>query len=70
MRTSAVTFDFVREHYEQLVGDSPDARLPKEGGPRVLAQVLEQVDPCIALKAAQGGGIQSFLRQRATPPRR
>jgi alanyl aminopeptidase len=103
VRTSAVLFDFVREHYEQLVGDSPEARLPKEGagrlamagrafcdeerrrqvadfftersarapgGPRVLAQVLEQVDQCIALKAAQGGSIQSFLRQRSTPPRR
>lgn len=37
------------------------------GGPRTLAQVLESVDQCAALKAAQGASIESFL---ARPPPR
>jgi alanyl aminopeptidase len=41
------------------------ARAP--GGPRVLAQVLESVDQCIALKEAQGQSVEAFLGQRATP---
>ena len=35
------------------------ARAP--GGPRMLAQVLEGVDLCIAFKAAQGSSVESFL---------
>lgn len=35
------------------------ARAP--GGERALAQVLERVDLCIALKAAQGRSVESFL---------
>ncbi|MET0400953.1 MAG: ERAP1-like C-terminal domain-containing protein, partial [Cystobacter sp.] len=31
------------------------------GGPRTLASVLEAVDLCIAFKAAQGPGVESFL---------
>ncbi len=101
VRTAGGVFEFVTENYEKLVGDSPDARLPKEnaayltfvgrafcgadrrqqvaaffternarapGGPRMLAQVLEHMDQCIALKAAQGGSIQSFLDQRVYAP--
>jgi alanyl aminopeptidase len=99
-RTASVAFDFVKENYEKLVGDSPDALLPKEagarmvfvgrafcspeqrqqvadffteraarapGGPRMLAQALESVDQCSALKQAQGQSVQSFLDARATP---
>ncbi len=32
-------------------------------GPRVLAQVLEQVDLCVALKEAQGSSIDAFLNK-------
>jgi alanyl aminopeptidase len=35
------------------------ARAP--GGTRMLAQVLEGVDLCIAFKAAQGPSLESFL---------
>ena len=42
-----------------------NARAP--GGPRLLAQVLERVDLCTALKEAQGQRVQAFLEQRATP---
>ncbi|GHG78500.1 M1 family metallopeptidase [Comamonas sp. JC664] len=38
-----------------------------KGGPRTLAQVLEIVDQCIALKQAQGASVESFLAQGATP---
>jgi alanyl aminopeptidase len=31
------------------------------GGERTLAQVLEGVDLCIALKSAQGASVESFL---------
>ncbi|WNG40999.1 M1 family metallopeptidase [Archangium violaceum] len=47
------------------------ARAP--GGPRTLAQVLEGVDLCIAFKAAQGPGIESFLaspKKASTAPGR
>ncbi|WP_434387577.1 ERAP1-like C-terminal domain-containing protein [Melittangium boletus] len=37
-----------------------------QGGSRMLAQVLESIDLCIAFKAAQGASIESFL---AAPPR-
>jgi alanyl aminopeptidase len=100
LRSMDVTFDFVKENYDRLVGDSPDAMLPKDaagrmvfvgrafcdaekrqqvadffkeraaqapGGPRMLAQVLESVDQCTALKEAQGKSVESFLDQRATP---
>ncbi|XXF77819.1 M1 family metallopeptidase [Myxococcaceae bacterium GXIMD 01537] len=40
------------------------AKLP--GGERMLAQALESVDLCIALKAAQGASIEAFLSR---PPR-
>ncbi|WP_239576873.1 M1 family metallopeptidase [Archangium primigenium] len=36
-----------------------------QGGARMLAQVLESIDLCIAFKAAQGASIESFL---AAPP--
>ena len=42
------------------------ARVP--GGPHELAQALERLDLCIAFKAAQGPGIESFLASpRRTP---
>jgi alanyl aminopeptidase len=34
------------------------------GGPRILAQVLEQVDLCIARKKAQAGSVEVFLRKQ------
>jgi alanyl aminopeptidase len=34
------------------------------GGPRILAQVLEQVDLCIARKKAQEGSVEVFLRKQ------
>ncbi|MCE9671687.1 M1 family metallopeptidase [Myxococcus stipitatus] len=94
VKTRDVAFDFVRENYDRLVGDSPDALLPRDmagrmvfvggsyceadkrqqvadffternakapGGPRLLAFVLESVDQCVALKAAQGQDVQTFL---------
>jgi alanyl aminopeptidase len=42
-----------------------NARIP--GGPRVLAQVLESVDLCIAMKAAQGASVEAFLAQPRKP---
>jgi alanyl aminopeptidase len=42
-----------------------NARAP--GGPRMLAQVLEQVDQCASLKQAQGESIETFLGQRSAP---
>ncbi|WP_163991341.1 M1 family metallopeptidase [Pyxidicoccus caerfyrddinensis] len=99
-RTAATVYDFVTQNYDKLVGDSPDALLPKDwaarmsfvgfgfcdankrkqvadffternaraqGGPRMLAQVLEAVDQCTALKEAQGQSIETFLDQRAAP---
>ncbi|MBZ4423256.1 M1 family metallopeptidase [Myxococcus sp. RHSTA-1-4] len=42
-----------------------NARAP--GGPRMLAQALELVDQCTALKAAQGESIGAFLGQRSAP---
>ncbi|MCP3143906.1 M1 family metallopeptidase [Pyxidicoccus xibeiensis] len=99
-RTQPVAFDFVKENYDRIAGDSPEARLPLEvagrmafvaggfcdaqkrqqaadffternarvpGGPRMLAQVLENVDQCASLKAAQGSSVESFLSQRAAP---
>ncbi|MGZ3457057.1 MAG: M1 family metallopeptidase [Archangium sp.] len=41
------------------------ARAP--GGKRMLAQVLEGMDLCIAFKAAQGPGIESFLASPRRP---
>ncbi|WP_426755775.1 M1 family metallopeptidase [Myxococcus sp. Y35] len=102
LRTQGVAFDFVKENYDRLVGDSPEALLPAEtggilvhvgrnfcdaqkrqelseffseritkvpGGPRRLAQVLESVDQCIALKAAQGASVEAFLAQTPRPPK-
>jgi alanyl aminopeptidase len=43
-----------------------NARTP--GGARVLAQVLESVDLCIAMKAAQGASVDAFLAQPRKPP--
>ncbi|NMO18068.1 M1 family metallopeptidase [Pyxidicoccus fallax] len=37
------------------------------GGPRLLAQALEVVDQCTALKQAQSESVETFLGQRATP---
>ncbi|NTX60176.1 M1 family metallopeptidase [Myxococcus sp. CA051A] len=98
--TQGVALDFVKENYDRLVGDSPDALLPKDaagrmvfvaggfcsperrqeisdffttrnanapGGPRMLAQILESVDQCVALKSAQAASIESFLTGRGTP---
>ncbi|QDE93603.1 peptidase M1 [Myxococcus xanthus] len=100
LRTQDVAFDFVKENYDRLVGDSPEALLPLDaagrmayigsnfcdagkrqqvedfftersakapGGPRVLAQVLEIVDQCIALKKTQAASVESFLAKGATP---
>jgi alanyl aminopeptidase len=39
------------------------------GGPRVLAQVLESVDLCMAMKAAQGASIEAFLAHPRKPTR-
>ncbi|MCP3102569.1 M1 family metallopeptidase [Myxococcus sp. K15C18031901] len=97
VRTRDVAFAFVKENYERLVGDAPDALFPKEmagrmvfvggayceadkrqqladfftersakapGGPRMLATLLESIDQCVSLKAAQGEDIQTFLGQR------
>ncbi|ATB51198.1 M1 family metallopeptidase [Corallococcus macrosporus] len=105
LRTQDVAFDFVKEHYARLVGDSPEALLPAEsagrmayvgrafcdagkrqemadfftersakapGGPRMLAQVLEIIDQCIALKKDQGTNVEHFLagfKPRAPAPR-
>jgi alanyl aminopeptidase len=41
------------------------ARAP--GSERVLAQILERVDLCMALKAAQGQSVESFLSARRAP---
>jgi alanyl aminopeptidase len=38
-----------------------NARTPS--GPRILAQVLERVDLCVAMKEAQGASIDAFLTQ-------
>lgn len=100
VRTQGVAFDFVKENYDRLVGDSPEALLPKDaagrlafvgggfcsperrkeveefftprnanapGGPRMLTQLLESMDQCVALKAAQAASIESFLTGRASP---
>ncbi|MFP2932066.1 ERAP1-like C-terminal domain-containing protein, partial [Pyxidicoccus sp. 3LG] len=100
VRTQPVAFEFVKENYDRIAGDSPDARLPQEaagrmsfvaagfcdaekrqqaadffternarapGGPRMLAQMLEIVDQCTSLKAAQGSSVESFLDQRSAP---
>jgi alanyl aminopeptidase len=99
-KTQAAAFDFVREHYDRLVGDSEGALLPAEnagrlafvaggfcgkeqrqqaadffternakapGGPRMLAQVLESVDQCVALKEAQARSVEAFLTTRSAP---
>jgi alanyl aminopeptidase len=99
-RTQAAAFDFVKENYDRLVGDSKDALLPQEaagrlvfvaggfcgkeqrqqaadffternakapGGPRMLAQVLESVDQCVALKEAQASSVEAFLTTRSAP---
>ena len=34
------------------------------GGPRILAQVLEQIDLCIARKKVQQASIDAFLRKQ------
>ena len=39
------------------------------GGPRALAQALEQVDLCIAQKQAQGRSLEGFLARYSTAPR-
>ncbi|HZI09516.1 MAG TPA: M1 family metallopeptidase [Myxococcus sp.] len=99
-RTQPVAFDFVKENYDRLVGDSKEALLPAEnagrlafvaggfcgkeqrqqaadffternakapGGPRMLAQMLESVDQCVALKEAQAGSVEAFLTTRSAP---
>jgi alanyl aminopeptidase len=48
-------------HRQEVAAFFTERAAKAPGGPRMLAQVLEAVDLCIAFKAAQGPGIESFL---------
>jgi alanyl aminopeptidase len=51
------------EHRADLAAFFTERSASAPGGPRVLAQVLESVDLCMAMKAAQGASIEAFLAQ-------
>jgi alanyl aminopeptidase len=89
-RTRQQAWDFVKQHYQQIVARMPadyGARLvsigrgfcdaqhrqdleaffkdkigQSRGGPRILAQTLERLDLCIALRAAQQDSVTAFLK--------
>ncbi len=48
-------------HRQEVAAFFSERNARAVGGTRTLAQVLERVDLCIAFKAAQGPGIESFL---------
>ncbi len=57
-------------HRQELAAFFTERSAKVPGGPRMLAQVLEAVDLCIAFKAAQGPGIESFLASPRKVPAR
>jgi alanyl aminopeptidase len=57
-------------HRQELAAFFTERAAKAPGGPRTLAQVLEAVDLCIAFKAAQGPGIESFLASPRKVPAR
>jgi alanyl aminopeptidase len=89
-RTRQQAWDFVKQHYQQIVARMPadyGARLvsigrgfcdvqhrqdleaffkdkvgQSRGGPRILAQTLERLDQCIALRAVQQDSVTAFLK--------
>jgi alanyl aminopeptidase len=91
-RTRQQAWDFVTQHYDQIVARMPadyGARLASigrgfcdrqhrqelatffedkvgqsRGGPRILAQTLERMDLCIALRAAQQDSVNAFLKKQ------
>ncbi|GEN10882.1 alanyl aminopeptidase [Myxococcus fulvus] len=68
-RLSFVGRSFCGEEQRKALADFFTPRAEKApGGPRTLAQVLESVDQCVALKAAQAQSVESFLDGRVTHP--
>ncbi|MCP3062815.1 M1 family metallopeptidase [Myxococcus sp. K38C18041901] len=64
-RLSFVGRSFCGEQQRKALADFFTPRAEKApGGPRTLAQVLESVDQCVALKAAQAQSVESFLDGR------
>ncbi|WP_224372888.1 M1 family metallopeptidase [Hyalangium versicolor] len=51
------------EHRKDVADYFGERSGKEEGGARVLSQVLESIDLCIAQKAAQGASIEAFLTQ-------
>jgi alanyl aminopeptidase len=51
------------EHRADVAAFFTERNAKASGGPRMLAQVLESVDLCMAMKAAQGASIEAFLAQ-------
>jgi alanyl aminopeptidase len=49
------------EHRKDVAAFFTERNARTASGPRVLAQVLERVDLCVALKEAQGASIDAFL---------
>jgi alanyl aminopeptidase len=68
-RMSFVGRAFCGEEQRKALAEFFTPRAEKApGGPRTLAQVLESVDQCVALKAAQAQSVESFLDGRVTHP--
>ena len=55
--------NFCDAAHRRQVAEFFEGRVEKlPGGPRNLAQVLEEIDLCIALSAAQEGSVREFLK--------
>jgi alanyl aminopeptidase len=50
------------QHRQDLEAFFKDKIGQSRGGPRILAQTLERLDLCIALRAAQQDSVTAFLK--------